>query len=535
MMSRSATETTAFQSTSSVGEDVDWKVKEAVLEILLATNVYTGKSYFQNLTKTLATYFHLEGAYLCQLVFDSEITYSPLAYWDELGTNRMEVFSQAEAYEVVIERGDIVQSNSAFRSKSGDKELSAFNVEALIGTVIRSESLDPIGALFLIDGEPVANAPFVDSVLQRIAPRVGAELEHYQQNIALRRSEARLRLVTESSKDVLFLYQPLPEMNVQFVSPAVEAIFGLPAEAFHANPELILDMVDPNDRASFKEALVSGCEEPLVAKVIHPDGGFHWIEYSGFSVQDDDEHAARMGGTARDVTKRVNAEKALESSERYLRTVLTSLPDTLFLLRSDGEVLDYIPGEVDLGFGKPVQVKGSNLKDLMSPAIVGALDRTIRATARSRRVHRVEFEVPGDKPRFFDARLLPFENDSLLLVLRDLTGLKWHEGEERRQEVRDELDHKVGKQIKSNPYGLTYRELAVLHLVVDGIADKQIADILGISIYTVNKHVGNVLGKMNAASRTEAGVRAVKEGLLDRSNELAHESLAAQDPRGERR
>ena len=48
------------------------------------------------------------------------------------------------------------------------------------------------------------------------------------------------------------------------------------------------------------------------------------------------------------------------------------------------------------------------------------------------------------------------------------------------------------------------------------MADKQIADALGISMYTVNKHVGNVLGKMNAVSRTEAGVRAVKEGLLPR-------------------
>ena len=38
----------------------------------------------------------------------------------------------------------------------------------------------------------------------------------------------------------------------------------------------------------------------------------------------------------------------------------------------------------------------------------------------------------------------------------------------------------------------------------------------GISIFTVNKHVGNILGKMNAASRTEAGVRAIKESLLQR-------------------
>jgi DNA-binding NarL/FixJ family response regulator len=56
---------------------------------------------------------------------------------------------------------------------------------------------------------------------------------------------------------------------------------------------------------------------------------------------------------------------------------------------------------------------------------------------------------------------------------------------------------------------LAYREIAVLHLVVEGIADKQ-SPSLGINICTVNKHVGNILGKMNAASRTETDVRAVK-------------------------
>jgi DNA-binding NarL/FixJ family response regulator len=68
--------------------------------------------------------------------------------------------------------------------------------------------------------------------------------------------------------------------------------------------------------------------------------------------------------------------------------------------------------------------------------------------------------------------------------------------------------------MKTNMYGLTYREMAILHLVAEGQADKQIAESLGISTYTVNKHVGNVLGKMEASSRTEAGVRAIKEGIV---------------------
>ncbi|MCI0777746.1 MAG: response regulator transcription factor [Chloroflexi bacterium] len=48
-----------------------------------------------------------------------------------------------------------------------------------------------------------------------------------------------------------------------------------------------------------------------------------------------------------------------------------------------------------------------------------------------------------------------------------------------------------------------------------GKADKEIAVELGISIYTVHRHVSKILAKMESPSRTEAGTRALREGLLD--------------------
>jgi DNA-binding NarL/FixJ family response regulator len=64
-------------------------------------------------------------------------------------------------------------------------------------------------------------------------------------------------------------------------------------------------------------------------------------------------------------------------------------------------------------------------------------------------------------------------------------------------------------------YGLSVRELEVLRHVANGLADKQIATELGLSTYTVSKHVSAILAKMEASSRTEAGVRAAREGLID--------------------
>ena len=61
---------------------------------------------------------------------------------------------------------------------------------------------------------------------------------------------------------------------------------------------------------------------------------------------------------------------------------------------------------------------------------------------------------------------------------------------------------------------LTAREREVLARVAEGLTNKQIAAHLGISDRTVQFHLGNVLGKLGVASRTEAAVLALGQGLI---------------------
>lgn len=61
---------------------------------------------------------------------------------------------------------------------------------------------------------------------------------------------------------------------------------------------------------------------------------------------------------------------------------------------------------------------------------------------------------------------------------------------------------------------LTERELDVLRLLALGLPNKGIALQLGISEHTVKFHVGSILSRLNAASRTEAVMLAARRGLL---------------------
>jgi len=60
---------------------------------------------------------------------------------------------------------------------------------------------------------------------------------------------------------------------------------------------------------------------------------------------------------------------------------------------------------------------------------------------------------------------------------------------------------------------LTDREREVLVLVAKGLSNQQIADSLVISERTARTHVSNILGKLRVASRTQAALLAIREGI----------------------
>jgi len=61
---------------------------------------------------------------------------------------------------------------------------------------------------------------------------------------------------------------------------------------------------------------------------------------------------------------------------------------------------------------------------------------------------------------------------------------------------------------------LSEREMEVLRLVTKGLSNKDIAEELYLSIRTVQGHLGNIFNKLQVGSRTEAVVRALKEGWV---------------------
>jgi len=217
-----------------------------------------------------------------------------------------------------------------------------------------------------------------------------------------------------------------------------------------------------------------------------------------------------------DITERKRAEEAARETARRNENLLQSIPDMMFTLDRQGVYVDFVPADNVEPLVPTEEFIGKTVFEVLPLSLAQDIKQKVELALTTGNQHQLDYELQlDDGPHNYEARILKSKEDEALAIVRDVTALRRQERETERRRVRDELEGKVEREmLGKNPYGLTFREFTVLHLAANGEADKEIAEGLGISTFTVSKHVANILGKMAASSRTEACVRALREGLL---------------------
>ncbi|KRE75366.1 response regulator [Paenibacillus sp. Soil750] len=109
------------------------------------------------------------------------------------------------------------------------------------------------------------------------------------------------------------------------------------------------------------------------------------------------------------------------------------------------------------------------------------------------------------------------------------TGIKWvHHGgtliphdiaKMLVQQARDggsgaSTEDKEESNVRTETYGLSERELQVLHSIADGLNNREIAEKLFLSEGTVKNYISNIYSKMDVRDRVQASKKAHDEGIL---------------------
>lgn len=106
--------------------------------------------------------------------------------------------------------------------------------------------------------------------------------------------------------------------------------------------------------------------------------------------------------------------------------------------------------------------------------------------------------------------------DSVLKAIRKVfAGIAYFSPEVKARMVVDSQGARLASQGKSHASTLTEREMQVLRYLARGMAKKEIAHLMRISVNTVNRHTTSLMTKLNIHDRVELARYAIREGLAE--------------------
>jgi PAS domain S-box-containing protein len=360
-----------------------------------------------------------------------------------------------------------------------------------------------------------ANMAFLRDAAGRPAGLLGIArdiTEHKRAEEALRQSEAKFRKLAESAAAAVFIYRGTRPL---FVNATMEELTGYTREEILARE--LWQFVHPDFQALVKErsrARQQGTAAPsrYEFSIVRKSGEERWVDFTAAMIEFEGEPAAL--GTAYDITERKQAEEALRESEGRFRTLSEAALEGIVI--HDGARVLVANQQSATMFGCELSdIIGTDLFRFVAPESRDVLRQHI-LSGSEKPYEAVGLKIDGTPfPVELRAKNAFYQGRKVRLgAVRDITERK--RAEEALQEARDELEARVERRMsRERRYKLTFRELTVLYLLAAGLGDKEIAIRLGISRRTASKHVENILAKMGAISRTDAGVRAIQEGLVE--------------------
>ena len=148
--------------------------------------------------------------------------------------------------------------------------------------------------------------------------------ERKRAEYAIRESEEQRNSILNDVEDVVWSLS-WPDMNVNFISPSVEQIYGRPIAEFAENPSLWADTVHPDDKHLSEMALKQLREKGFAVRecrIVRPDGNIVWINDKSKIIHDKNGKPVRIDGVARDITdhKKMEEELKLASARLFLAT-----------------------------------------------------------------------------------------------------------------------------------------------------------------------------------------------------------------------
>jgi PAS domain S-box-containing protein len=269
-------------------------------------------------------------------------------------------------------------------------------------------------------------------------------LHKHQMERRLRESERLLKMTFASMLDAVFIIGA-DNATIVDCNPAASQMFGYTREEMVGRSVDILH-VDEAALAEFREHLYQAVEEKGFLylpsfEMKRKDGSTIPAEHSVMPLQD--ESGSRFGWVTvvHDITRRVQAEEALQESEDKFRRLFELSPESITLIDLDGTIIDCNAATTEISglvkdemIGRPFIDLNVLHKDEMPKAA-----RILQRLSQGEKIDPIELRAApnGNRARWIEAFPVILKREGLAyavqVIARDITERKQMEEELRRR------------------------------------------------------------------------------------------------------
>ncbi|MCX6699693.1 MAG: PAS domain S-box protein, partial [Methanomicrobiales archaeon] len=185
----------------------------------------------------------------------------------------------------------------------------------------------------------------------------------------LKESEEKLNSILNNITDVVWSLS-WPDLNVHYISPSAEQLYGRALQEFIDTPSLWEEIVHPDDRYLSQKALEDLQKSGSAVRecrIIRPDGSIAWIHDRSKFIFDGHATPVRAEGITSDITERKMAEVALKESEERFKSYIDNSPEGVFITDERGCYLEVNPGACRITGYEKDELLGMHISDILPP------------------------------------------------------------------------------------------------------------------------------------------------------------------------
>ncbi|MDM7914280.1 MAG: PAS domain S-box protein [Candidatus Eisenbacteria bacterium] len=227
-----------------------------------------------------------------------------------------------------------------------------------------------------------------------------------------RENEERYRQIAELASDYAFSADVAPDGSLELEWIREEFLSDTGFRAEEIREAGWRRLWHPDDLPRIEQQLrdlSAGKTTTGEARIVTRDGQERWLRYSARKVHSSRGGAARIYGTARDITGRKKVEEALRQSEERYRSLALATSQVIWSTDDQGRMVEPIPGWSRITGQEFEQMRGFGWLDAIDRADRPRVEEAWRRSIELATSHESEFRVhdAGGSLRTIHSRAVP--------------------------------------------------------------------------------------------------------------------------------